>query len=133
MDRTITLMKDDGTEVIADILFTYHHDDFGKDYVVFQVRATGEISAASYTSTDETTGSLDRIENDEAKYIAVIPYYESVDEILDDDGEVIVLRVVEEDGETFLEAIQDDEEFGNISAIFEERLSDYLYEDDSEE
>ncbi len=65
MDRTITLMKDDGTEVIADILFTYHHDDFGKDYVVFQVRATGEISAASYTSTDETTGSLDRIETEE--------------------------------------------------------------------
>ena len=82
---------------------------------------------------EHTFERLDRIENDEAKYIAVIPYYESVDEILDDDGEVIVLRVVEEDGETFLEAIQDDEEFENISAIFEERLSDYLYEDDSEE
>ena len=64
-DRTLTLIEDDGTEILCDILFTYHWEKLNKDYVVFQVRATGEISAASYTSTDETTGSLDRIENEE--------------------------------------------------------------------
>ena len=40
VDRTITLVRDDGTEIVADIFFTYHSDEFNKDYVVFQVRDT---------------------------------------------------------------------------------------------
>ncbi len=65
MDRTITLVQDDGKEITADILFTYHSDDFGKDYVVFQVRTSGDISAASYTEVDGKNGSLDKIETEE--------------------------------------------------------------------
>lgn len=37
---------------------------------------------------------------------------------------LIILRVTEEDGETYLEPIEDDEEFNRIGAAFEERLSD---------
>ena len=65
VDRTITLIRDDGKEIIADILFTYHSDDFSKDYVVFQVRGTGEISAASYVAEDGKNGVLDKIESEE--------------------------------------------------------------------
>lgn len=65
VDRTITLVRDDGTEIVADIFFTYHSDEFNKDYVVFQVRDTNEISAASYVSSDDKNGQLDKIETDE--------------------------------------------------------------------
>lgn len=65
VDRTITLVRDDGTEIVADIFFTYHSDEFNKDYVVFQVRDTNEISAASYVSNDDKNGQLDKIETDE--------------------------------------------------------------------
>lgn len=65
VDRTITLVRDDGTEIIADIFFTYHSDEFNKDYVVFQVRDTMEISAAAYISNDEKNGTLEKIETDE--------------------------------------------------------------------
>ncbi|MCR4593557.1 MAG: DUF1292 domain-containing protein [Clostridiales bacterium] len=82
---------------------------------------------------EHTFEILDRIETDDSKYVAVVPYYESVDELLEDDGEVFVLRVIEEGDETFLEAIEDDQELEDISSIFEERLSDYLYEDEDDE
>ena len=65
MDRTITLVRDDGKEIVADILFTYKSEEFNKDYVVFQVRESGEISAASYTETDSKNGELNKIETEE--------------------------------------------------------------------
>ena len=65
VDRTITLIRDDGKEIIADILFTYYSEDFQKDYVVFQVRHSGEISAASYVAEDGKNGVLDKIESEE--------------------------------------------------------------------
>ena len=56
--------------------------------------------------------------------MALLPVYDEAEEILDDDGELIILKVCEEDGETYLEPIQDDNEFNEIGKIFEERLSD---------
>ena len=67
---------------------------------------------------------LDRIETDSAKYVALLPVYDEAEEILDDDGELIILKVCEEDGETYLEPIEDDNEFNEIGKIFEERLSE---------
>ena len=54
------------------------------------------------------------------------------EEILDDDGELIILKVCEEDGETYLEPIEDDNEFNEIGKIFEERLSELFAFDDEE-
>ncbi|HPZ00661.1 MAG TPA: DUF1292 domain-containing protein [Clostridiales bacterium] len=67
---------------------------------------------------------LDRIETDAGKYIAVLPTFDSEEEYLEADVELIPLRVKEEDGDTFLYAIEDDQEFDEIADIFEERLSD---------
>ncbi len=75
---------------------------------------------------------LDRIENDKGKYVALIPMYDQADEILDDDGELIILKVSEEDGECYLSPIEDDDEFNEIGAIFEERLSDMFEFTDEE-
>ena len=52
---------------------------------------------------------LDRIEaDDDKKYIAMIPVFEGGEDVLDDSGELIILRVVEENGETYLEPIEDE-------------------------
>ena len=75
---------------------------------------------------------LDRIETDEGRFIALLPVYEDAEEILDDDGELIILQVIEDgDGETYLEPIEDDNLFNEIGKVFEERLAD-LFEFDDE-
>ena len=77
---------------------------------------------------------LDRIEtDDEKRYIAIVPYYEDAAEMLQDDGELIILRVEEKDGDNFLEPIEDEDEFEEISSAFEESLSEFYDFDDENE
>lgn len=66
----------------------------------------------------------DAIETDDARYVAIIPVYEESEELLDSDGELIILEVVEEDGSEFLAPIEDEKIFDKIAAIFEDRLTD---------
>lgn len=75
---------------------------------------------------------LDRIETDTARYVALLPYFENAEDMLEDDGEVIVLKVSEEDGETYLIQIDDDNEYEEISAIFEERLAELFNGEDED-
>ena len=63
---------------------------------------------------------LDRIETDDGKkYIALIPADEEEEE-----GELIILEVIEEKDANYLEPINDDNLFDEISEIFIERLSE---------
>lgn len=64
-DRTLVLTTNDGKEITCDILFTYHSDEFNKDYVIFQPRGEEQLSAASYTEEGAGKGSLQGIETDE--------------------------------------------------------------------
>ncbi len=82
------------------------------------------VSVIDENGDEHIFEELDRIENDSAKYVALLPVYDEAEEIIDDDGELIILKVCEEDGETYLEPIEDDNEFNEIGKIFEERLSD---------
>ncbi|MCH5198930.1 MAG: DUF1292 domain-containing protein [Oscillospiraceae bacterium] len=76
---------------------------------------------------------LDRIETDsDKKYIAMIPVFENDNDILNDDGELIILRVIETEEETVLEPIEDEDEFNEVGRIFEERLSE-MFDFDGEE
>lgn len=89
------------------------------------------VSVIDENGVEHVFEELDRIETDTAKYVALLPVYDEAEEILDDDGELIILKVCEEDGETYLEPIEDDNEFNEIGKIFEERLSE-LFEFDEE-
>ena len=85
------------------------------------------VSVVDENGVEHTFEELDRIETDDGRYIALLPVYDDANEILDGDGELIILSVVEdEDGETYLEPIEDDTVFNEIGAIFEERLADYF-------
>ena len=70
---------------------------------------------------------VDAIETDEGRYVALLPIYHDPNELLNDDGELVILTVKEEGGEDLLLPIEDDDEFEEIAEIFEERLSE-LYE-----
>ena len=77
---------------------------------------------------------IDRVENEEGnRYVALLPIYEDETEILDDDGEVLILKVMEEDGETYLVQIEDEKEFNEIGNIIEDRLIEKYEAEDSAE
>lgn len=82
------------------------------------------VSVVDEDGVEHTFEELDRIETDDARYVALLPVYDEAEEVLEDDGELIILKVSEEDGETYLEPIEDEDEFQEIGSIFEERLSD---------
>lgn len=90
------------------------------------------VSVVDENGVSHTFEELDRIETDEGRFVALLPIYDEAEEILDDDGELIILSVVEDaDGETYLEPIEDDVLFDKIGKAFEERLED-LFEFDDE-
>lgn len=90
------------------------------------------VSVVDENGDSHTFEELDRIETDDGRFIALLPVYEEAAEIIDDDGELIILSVMEdEDGEIYLEPIEDEKLFDKIGKIFEERLSD-LFEIDGE-
>ena len=90
------------------------------------------VSVIDENGVEHVFEELDRIETDTAKYVALLPVYDEAEEILDDDGELIILKVCEENGETYLEPIEDDNEFNEIGKIFEDRLSE-LFDFNEEE
>lgn len=68
---------------------------------------------------------LDRIELDDGnKYIAVVQVPQTDEEILTGSNEMIVLKVLEQNGENYLVNIEDEEEENEIGKIFIERLSE---------
>ncbi len=87
--------------------------DFGPDLITL-VDEDGKEHEFELVDTAEFEG---------VNYAALVPVLSGQD-LLDDSGELIILRVVEEDGEEILESIEDDEEFDRVGAFFMERLKD---------
>ena len=67
---------------------------------------------------------IDTIEESGSEYLAMVPVAGEPDDPMEDDGDLVILKVVEEDGEEVLEAIEDDAEFDRVGAIFKERLKE---------
>ena len=89
------------------------------------------VSVVDEDGKEHVFEELDRIETENGKYVALVPLYDEAEQMLDDDGELIILKVSEENGETYLEPIEDEKEFNEIGQIFEDRLAD-LYDIDNE-
>lgn len=61
---------------------------------------------------------LERYETDDAVYVAITEYRDDAEEIVEGDYEVIILKVIEDDdGNEYLEEIQDDMEYEQVSDI----------------
>ena len=66
---------------------------------------------------------LDAAEIDGVQYFAMILAIED-EEFLNDDGELVVLKAIEDNGEEILASIDDDEEFEKVSQYFLKRLEE---------
>ena len=73
---------------------------------------------------------LDAIEQDDKRYFALVPYYTEPEELVDDEGELVILRAELVGDEEMLVSIDDDEEFDKIGAIFMQRIEEMFDEDD---
>lgn len=60
---------------------------------------------------------LERYETDDDVYVAITEYYDEAEEIVEADNEVIILKVLEENGEEYLAEIEDEMEFEQVSDI----------------
>ncbi len=61
---------------------------------------------------------LERYETDDDVYVAITEYHDTAEEIVEADFEVIILKVVnDENGDEYLEEIQDEMEYEQISDI----------------
>lgn len=69
---------------------------------------------------------LDAIETDEARYLALLPIYDDPQKLLEADGELVIVKVGEENGEEYFYEIEDDDEYETIADAFVDRLQDYF-------
>lgn len=60
---------------------------------------------------------LERYEDGDNVYVAITEYRDDDEEIVDGDYEVIILKVINDGDEEFLEEIEDEDEFSRISDI----------------
>ena len=99
------------------------NEDYGNDI----------LTLVDDDGTEREFELIDRVVTENNEYFALIPT-ETADNLSDDDGQLVILKVVEDNGEEFLEPIEDDEEFDEISEIFMDRLEEYYdFESDEEE
>lgn len=83
------------------------------------------ITLSDEEGNDYSFEILDELEEDGNMYVALVPSMENPKELLDCDGELVIMRESEENGEMFYDEIEDEKEFDKISGIFIERLENY--------
>ncbi len=92
------------------------------------------VSVIDEEGKEHVFEELDRIETEKGRYVALLPTYDDPAEMLEDSGEIIILKVSEENGETYLSAIEDEAEFNEVGNLFEERLADmFEFDEENEE
>lgn len=69
---------------------------------------------------------LDAIETDTGRYLALLPVFDDPQAMLDDNGELVIVKVGEENGEEYYYEIEDDDEYETIADAFVERLEDFF-------
>ena len=74
---------------------------------------------------------IDATEVNGTRYLAVIPYQEDP-ESLQEDAELILMRICTDDEGEYMDIVDDDEELITVGKVFEERLRAMYDIDDSE-
>ena len=92
-----------------------------------------DYSPEIYTLTDDEGNEqsfelIDTYEDGDNRYYAMIPYYENPEDLIQNNGELVILKSDYVDDEEMLVTIDSDEEYERIGNIFLERLED-MYEE----
>ncbi len=91
-----------------------------------------------YTLSDEdgkeqTFELIDTYVEGDDRYYAMVPYFENPDDLIQSNGDLVILKSDYVDNEEMLVTIEDDDEYDRIGAIFLERIEemyDEMEEDD---
>lgn len=70
---------------------------------------------------------IDAADYKDSRYLAVVPYTETPAALVEEDMELILMRVEEDEGGEYLDIVEDDDELYEVSGMFAERLKD-LYD-----
>jgi len=60
---------------------------------------------------------LERYENGGNTYVAITEYRDDAEEIVEADYEVLILKVLEDDGNEYLSEIENEDEFNEVSEV----------------
>ena len=82
------------------------------------------VSLTDDEGNEYTFEVLDAIESEDGRYLAMLPIFENPEEMLEDSGELVIVKVGEENGEEYLYPIEDDDEYEFVADAFIERLQD---------
>ena len=69
---------------------------------------------------------LDAIETDTGRYLAMLPTFDDPQKMLEDSGELVIVKVGEEDGEEYFYEIEDDDEYETVADAFVDRLEEFF-------
>ena len=84
------------------------------------------ITLADDEGKEYTFEVLDAIDTDDARYLALLPQYSDPEKMLEDSGELVIVKVGEENGEEFFTEIEDDDEYETIADAFTDRLENFF-------
>ena len=84
------------------------------------------ITLADEDGKEYTFEVLDAIETDMGRYLALLPTFEDPKQMLDDNGELVIVKVGEEDGDEYYYEIEDDDEYETVADAFVDRLEDFF-------
>ena len=84
------------------------------------------ITLADDNGKEYTFEVLDAIETDDGRYLALLPSYQDPKKMLEESGELVIVKVGEEDGEEYYYEIEDDDEYEMVADAFIDRLEDFF-------
>ena len=73
---------------------------------------------------------IDAVDHKGAHYMALVPYVEDEKALLEEDLDLVLMKVHEDEEGEYLDLIEDDEELYEVGRIFEERLSEFFETED---
>ncbi|MBR4099389.1 MAG: DUF1292 domain-containing protein [Clostridia bacterium] len=89
------------------------------------------LTLADDDGKEYTFEVLDAIETDMGRYLALLPTFEDPKKMLEDSGELVIVKVGEENGEEYYYEIEDDDEYETVADAFVDRLED-IFEIDNQ-
>ena len=98
---------------------------------VLEEAAPGLLTLDDEDGKEVTFEVIDATEVNGTRYLAVIPYQEDP-ESLQEDAELILMRIGTDDEGEYMDIVDDDEELITVGKVFEERLRAMYDIDDSE-
>ena len=95
---------------------------------------TGFVTLEDEDGNEQVFELLDVLEYEDNTYYALVPYYgDDEDALAQDDGEFVILKTEEVNGEEMLVSIEEDAEYETIGNKFLDRLNEIYGDEDDED